>query len=333
MKIFIYIFVSFVFLCSVPLSAGTPEGNAVKIYFAGDVTFANHFEYYVGDRTGYPFQRLQWFSDADITMVNLESPFTLRGESVEKKFTFRAHPIYIKTLLDGGVDIVTIANNHLYDYSAAGLFDTINYLDSANIKHVGAGADINRARRPVIFNVNDIRMAFLGYYGLGKHSDSYPATETDAGTAMRSLKYIRDDIQKIRPYVDYIIINFHWGSEKQHYPGKAQVAFAHQVIDAGADLIIGHHPHVLQGIESYKNKIIAYSLGNFIFGGNSRKKEKTIVLEIKFDSQNKSDIRANIIPLEVNYWQPLRLKGKMAQAVIDSVEKYSAVFPQSIFDK
>ena len=310
-----------------------PDSGYVIIYFAGDVTFANHFEKHVSKNFSYPFKRLKWFADADITMVNLENPLTTRGAPVPKQFNFRALPEYVNVLQDGGIDIVTLANNHIYDYSDEGLFDTIAFLDSSGIKHVGAGKNITEAREPVIFNVKGITIGFLGYYGMGRHSDSHPAGKEKAGTALRSLKYIKEDVQILKDSVDLVVVNFHWGEEKENYPGKSQIQFAHKVIDYGADLIIGHHPHVLQGVERYKDRIIAYSLGNFIFGGNSRKTYKSAIFKVTVNVNNVKDYQTEIIPIQVDYWQPFRLEGEAGNKVIQDVKKYSSIFKENIFSK
>jgi poly-gamma-glutamate capsule biosynthesis protein CapA/YwtB (metallophosphatase superfamily) len=263
-------------------------------------------------------------------MLNLENPLTANGQKVEKTYNFRARPEYVKILKDAGVDIVTIANNHIYDYGPEGLFDTITNLSKNDIYYIGAGRNIFEARHPVIFYIKEKKIAYFAYYGTHKHSDSYPATTDSAGTAMRRLKIIQEDIARFRDQVDVVIVNFHWGIEKAELPGKDQISFAHQVIDYGADLIVGHHPHVLQGIEKYKNKIIAYSLGNFIFGGNSRKTYNTAVLQIDISGDT---ISATLIPIKVNYWQPFWLEGTEGEQVLDHIKKISAPFKESIFKK
>jgi len=306
-----------------------PDSGKVVLFFTGDVTLSNHFENHVGDSMEYAFSKLKWFAEADLSMVNLENPLTSRGEPQEKKFTFRAKPEYSKMLKESGIDIVTLANNHIYDFGPVGLDDTVEKLLSENIYFVGAGRTIYEARHPVIFYIKGLRIAYFGYYGTHKHSDSHPALEDSSGTALRQLPIIKEDIEKYRTQVDYIIVNFHWGIEKAEYPGLDQIQFAHSVIDYGADLIVGHHPHVLQGIEKYKTKIIAYSLGNFIFGGNSRKTYDTAVLKIELEKNR--DIKASVIPINVNYWQPEVLDDAKGQSVVKHVKKISEKFGQSIF--
>ncbi len=303
--------------------------SLLVIHFAGDVVFANHFEYYVKNRFDYPFKQFRVFSEADISMVNLENPLTTATEASKKPFVFRARPEYVHVLQNGGIDIVTLANNHMYDYKQDGLLETIQHLDKAGIAHVGAGKDEAEARSPVIFRKKGLRIGFLAYYGLRRHSGCHPATADSAGTALRDLRFIRRDIRALRDSVDFIFVNFHWGLEKEHIPQKEQIWFAHKTIDYGADMIIGHHPHVLQGIERYKGKYIVYSLGNFIFGGNSRKHETSAVLRVTIHTHPRTLKSVSIVPIQVDYWQPHLLLGTAAKTVVDSVKKYSSVFTQS----
>lgn len=314
----------FLLMFSASLFGAVSDSSTVILNFAGDVTFANHFEYYVGNRWNYPFEKFPEFSKADLSIVNLENPLTRRGIPSEKQFNFKARPEYVQVLTAGGIDIVNLANNHIYDYSEQGLFDTIDYLDQAGIRHMGAGKNKTLARKPVVLKIKGVRIAFLGYYGLRKHSGSHPATADSAGTALRNLSYIKQDIKTIRDSVDVVIVTFHWGIEKEHVPETDQIYFAHKTIQYGADLIVGHHPHVLQGIEKYRNGLIVYSLGNFIFGGNSRKHEKTAVLQIKINSDLKKITSYKMLPVQVDYWQPRLLYGNQKQALLDSLAKYSS---------
>ncbi len=296
------------------------QKEEIIINFAGDTTLAWFFEEFVKDNFDYPFALFPDFQQADITMLNLENPVTTRGKKVPKQFNFRMPPKYIQVLIKGGVDIVNLANNHVGDYGLQGILDTLHFLDAAGIKHVGAGENLQAARNPVVFSVRQKKIGFLGYFG-GK---DYAATTGKPGTSPCYEQYIREDIQKLKQKADVVVVNFHWGVEKAHYPGPEQVRLAHQAIDAGADLIIGHHPHVLQGIERYKNGVVVYSLGNFIFGGNSRREHDTIVFQLIIKGEQK---QYALIPVRVKNWQPYRLDSKEGGGVIASLQDYSKYFP------
>ena len=329
MAVFLFMLKNFFFITGIFLSFVLSQEQNVRILFTGDVTLSNHFESHTNDNFDYAFAKLPWFKEADITMVNLENPLTTEGIASDKQFVFKARPDYVNILKKAGIDIVTLANNHIYDFGDTGLLNTLEYLDKNNIYYSGAGRHDTEARHPVIFFKKGLKLAFLSYYGTHKHSDSNPAENIIPGTAMRRLDIIKEDITKIRNDVDYIFINFHWGIEKSDYPGADQIDFAHSVIDFGADFVIGHHPHVLQGVEKYNNKIIAYSLGNFIFGGNSRTQEDTAIIEIIV---NKDDYNINLIPMRVEYWQPYKLTGQDSLNVLNQIKNKSEIFKNPIFD-
>jgi poly-gamma-glutamate capsule biosynthesis protein CapA/YwtB (metallophosphatase superfamily) len=307
-------------------STSGDSSSTVLLSFAGDCTFTNHFEDFVGDRVGYPFERFDLLSKSDISMVNLENPITLGTQKVKKEFNFRMDPKYLKVLQLGGVDVVTVANNHIFDYGTQGLLDTIHFLDSVGIKHVGAGRDLNEARKAVLFDIKGLRIGFLGCFG----TDAFAATSNQAGVAPRSEPMLIKDIRSLKQIdkVDFVVVNIHWGREKALYPQQWQVNLAHSLVDAGADLVVGHHPHVLQGVERYKNAFVAYSLGNFLFGGNSRSTYDTAVLKVEL---GRSVRRISIVPIHVKDWQPSVLSGLEGERVVASVRERSRRFRESIF--
>jgi poly-gamma-glutamate capsule biosynthesis protein CapA/YwtB (metallophosphatase superfamily) len=308
---------------SVPSS---DSSNSLTLYFAGDCTLANHFEDFIDDRFAYPFQRFKIFSEADLSMVNLENPITERIQRVPKEFNFKMNPKYLKVLQEAGIKLVTLANNHVFDYGADGLLDTIHFLDSVGIRHVGAGSNLDAAREPAIFDVKGVRLGFLAYFGGG----TYAATGTRAGVAPRFQYMIKTDIQKLKQAdkVDYVVVNFHWGKEKALYPEDWQVALAHFTVDCGADVVIGHHPHVLQGVEKYKDAVIAYSLGNFLFGGKNRSTYNTVVLKAEIRAAER---RTSLLPVRVENWQPSMLSGEEGEGVIAIVRQRSSRFRETIF--
>ncbi len=308
------------------------DSTRVTLIFGGDVTLANHFGRYVKNDFAYAFKKLDIFRQADIAMVNLENPLTVSTDKTEKLFNFKAAPQLAEVLSSGGVDLVTLANNHIYDFNQSGLLETLEVLNRRGIYYTGAGRMEEEAHHPLILKRKGLRLGFFSYYGTHKHSNSHPATADSAGTAMRRIGLIRRDIEKYRDLTDVIIVNFHWGLEKEHYPQKEQIRLAHQVIDAGADLIIGHHPHVLQGVELYKGKAVFYSLGNFIFGGNSRTYELSALAAVDiFKNKEGPVIKPRLVPIEIDHWQPSVLDSLRAKSVIDSVRKYSQIFEHSIF--
>jgi len=309
------------------------ESARLTMIFGGDVTLTGAFENDVGGDLSFPFQRSRWLGDVDITMVNFENPMTSRGNRIRKEYNFRCNPKYVTLLKDAGIDIVTLANNHVYDFGDEGVFDTIDLLDSAGIKHVGAGKNLASARSPFIFHARGKRIVFLAYLDSVRTSSLLFATDSTAGPANADLSAMQRDIQAIRDSADFIVVNLHWGIEKSREPTERQVELAHRLIDFGADLIIGHHPHRLQAIERYHGKVIAYSLGNFVFGGNRRNTYLTAALKITVDSLASRMATAQLVPVQVRKWQPLLLTGRRAAALVRYVKRCSSRFPESIFKK
>jgi poly-gamma-glutamate capsule biosynthesis protein CapA/YwtB (metallophosphatase superfamily) len=159
------------------------------------------------------------------------------------------------------------------------------------------------------------------------------ASPTQAGPALFSIDNLKKDIASMRGGADYIVVNIHWGVEKSHIPEERQISLAHAAIRAGADLIIGHHPHVLQGIERYRGKIIAYSLGNFIFGGKAINSYSTAVLKVSLPSRRPSHASPTVIPIDVERWQPFATQGQKADSVLQEIQSYSEIFRDNIFRK
>jgi poly-gamma-glutamate synthesis protein (capsule biosynthesis protein) len=298
------------------------------MHFAGDCLLAGHYEQAARTNPGLAFEKFHLFHTADVAMVNLECPVTVRGEPVEKPYNFRMQPGFLKALQSGGITLVNLANNHIFDYGEEGLFDTIFYLDSAGVRHVGAGRTREEAHTPVYVQKAGLKVGFMGYYQGG---EAPPAGKEKPGVATRTIRAIRSDIRRMRQEdgADFIVLNFHWGVEKSDTVETWQREFAHMAIDVGADLIIGHHPHVLQGIENYRDGVIAYSLGNLIFGGNSRHTYKTAVLEVSLD-QSGADYK--LIPIQVRRWRASVLSDKEGQEILMRVRTLSERFARNIFN-
>ena len=309
-------------------SSGPSDQHSVTIRFGGDVLLASHFESDMLGNPGEAFRHLYRLGGADATVVNLEGPVTTRGKKVPKPFNFRMLPALLSVLKSGGIDIVSIANNHIYDYGPRGLLDTISYLDSLGIRHVGAGRDRADAHRPVIDTLGGRPIAFFAYYGGG---EAPAAGNASPGVARRELAQVCADLRRVRSEQanPYVVVILHWGTELATAPDRAQVAFAHALIDSGADAVIGHHPHVLQGIERYGRGVIAYSLGNLIFGGNERDSYATGLFEIRLFPGGVKDA---FIPVRISRWRASPAAGDDSLMLSGSMRKLSSKFPKSIFN-
>lgn len=209
---------------------------------------------------------LSELQQADLTIINNEFPFSTRGsQAPDKQFTFRVDPSYVSVLTDMGVDIAGLANNHVLDYGSDALLDTFDTLDAAGIDYMGAGVDMDRASRLITREIDGMTFGFLAA------SRVIPVVSWDVANASPGVFTTYDParlvaaIEAARSQCDYLTVMVHWGIERDAYPQEYQTQLARQYIDAGADLIIGAHPHVLQGIDYYQDKPVCYSLGNFIF--------------------------------------------------------------------
>jgi poly-gamma-glutamate capsule biosynthesis protein CapA/YwtB (metallophosphatase superfamily) len=331
--------------------AATPTAT---LLFSGDVTLGFHYEEYVDEQVakGQPKDRmLGWGFEqvksvtraADVYVANLECPFTKSEEKLLKNFNFKARPELVAALSSGGVDVVSLANNHLLDYGPEGLFDTLNTLESAGIKSFGAGRDLSEARKPQIIDVKGIKVAFLGYFFLGEKNiepSQVIATEAQPGVAghFSSLdemkKIVSADVRAAKQLAQHVIPFFHWGKEGNTVPEPYQIELAHLAVEAGASAVIGSHPHVLQGFELYQRAPIAYSLGNFVFGGNWNPKDKrTAILKITIDAMSVRQIE--IIPAFSDAYpeipvQPFLAQGEKRYEILDHLKTISKAFKATI---
>ncbi|UCG23512.1 MAG: CapA family protein [Chloroflexota bacterium] len=221
--------------------------------------------------SSFPFRAVATeLAQADITVGNLESALGDRGQPAAKSYTFRAPPAAADSLASAGFDLLTLANNHALDYGPEALIQAMELLAESEIAIVGAGVDEPSARRPVILEHMGLKIAFLGYVDVpievsGFDTREWSATGSTAGLAWADLGHIGQDVAAARQQADTVIVLLHSGHEYVQPPSPAQVEAAHEAVDAGADLVIGHHAHVLQGVEFRDDAVIAYGLGNFAF--------------------------------------------------------------------
>lgn len=228
---------------------------------------------------------------ADLFVLNQEFPFGTTGEPMEEKqFTFRVHPQYISAELDLGVDLVTLANNHILDYGRSPLTETLETLNQAGIAYIGAGANLEEASACKTFSIGGKTIGFLGA------SRVIPVGSWNAGAGISGVFTTYDSTQLVekikaaKAECDYVIVYVHWGVERSTVPEDYQRQLGKAYIDAGADAVIGSHPHVVQGVEYYQGKPILYSLGNFIFNNQAY---ETMLAELTLEE---TDLKVRLIP-------------------------------------
>ena len=307
----------------------TAEPVSITVSMVGDCTLGTdvNFDqstsfdafYQMKNDPGYFFQNVKdIFNADDLTVANMEGTLTTSNERQQKTFAFKGNPSYTEILTQGGVEATNLANNHSHDYGDQSYEDTIQYLEAAGITTFGYD-------RTAVMDVKGIKVGLIGIYelkdGLGRQQQ------------------VIDTIQAVKDQgAQVIIVSFHWGTEKSNIPDDIQKTLAHLAIDQGADLVVGHHPHVLQGIEKYQGKNIVYSLGNFCFGGNKNPSDKdTMIFQQTFTVENGElveDDVTNIIPCSLssesgyNNYQPMVLEGSEKERVLQKIEEFSAALNQ-----
>lgn len=307
----------------------TAEPVSITVSMVGDCTLGTdvNFDqstsfdafYQMKNDPGYFFQNVKdIFTADDLTVANMEGTLTTSNDRQQKTFAFKGNPSYTEILTQGGVEATNLANNHSHDYGDQSYEDTIQYLEADGITTFGYD-------RTAVMDVKGIKVGLIGIYelkdGLGRQQQ-----------VIDTIREVKDQGAQV------IIVSFHWGTEKSNIPDDIQKTLAHLAIDWGADLVVGHHPHVLQGIEKYQGKNIVYSLGNFCFGGNKNPSDKdTMIFQQTFTVENGElveDDVTNIIPCSLssesgyNNYQPMVLEGSEKERVLQKIEEFSAALNQ-----
>lgn len=258
-------------------AAAEPVKFDYTLCFAGDVCIEDggyNTEYWknCGEDTSQCFDEtmMEHMKNADIFFLNNEFQFTARGTpTYGKEFTFRSDPDNVKLLKEIGTDIVSLANNHSFDYGEDGLLDTFDTLKNAGIPYVGAGKDIEEASATYYCELDGVKIAYVSSTRVELYELTRGATETQPGVFRTvdddQVEFLYDKVREAKENADYVIVYIHWGDEFVTYIDEFQSNTGNNLIDAGADVVIGDHPHCLQGIKYYKGKPILYSMGNYWF--------------------------------------------------------------------
>lgn len=330
LKFFCRTFVCSIFLLLV--SSLPAEAGKVVLAVVGDIMLAGNASKTLS-RQGYeyPFAATTAIlRSADIAVGNLETPIARKGsEFTAKKYHFKADPKAAAAIRKAGFTVLTLANNHIMDFGAQGLTETFHHLKNEQLLFTGAGRNLVEARVPAVVEKKGRKIAFLAYSLT--HPVEFYAGPAKPGAAPGYPHFFLEDIKKAKSHADYVVVSFHWGAECATSPKSYQVNVARRAVDAGADVVVGHHPHVLQGIERYKGRLILYSLGNYAFCSMSRYADTSVIVRIVLDRgvQEVELFPLNVKNTEVLY-QPALLKGARGKKVISHLQKLSCQWETQI---
>jgi D-alanyl-D-alanine carboxypeptidase len=288
------------------------DPDYVTLTFLGDMMLDRGVESSVMKNFGGDyselFAHLEELKDSDIVFANLEGPASDKGEDLGNLYSFRMHPWIIPALKSAGIDIVSVANNHAGDWGREAFVDTLLRLRENEILYAGGGTK-EEIKQPTIIEKYDMKIGFLAFSDVGP--SWMEATNSKVGVALAYNPQLEEIISNAANQVDHLVVSFHWGEEYKEIHNSRQEELAHKVIDAGATLVIGHHPHVAQDTEKYKNGYIAYSLGNFIFDQYfSKETMQGMMLQVKIHRDKSLKVQKNTVKLN-KIFQPYKvLYGK-----------------------
>jgi poly-gamma-glutamate capsule biosynthesis protein CapA/YwtB (metallophosphatase superfamily) len=282
----------------------------------------------------YPLRRLApTFRAADLVFVNCEGALSDHARQVGLN---RTPEKFAKTMRSSGISLVNLANNHTFDAEERGFLDTLRALSSAGIAHVGGGHDLTEARKPVILARNGIKLGFLGYAQFNNMGESAFAADGRPGIVPMDPFLIKEDIRRLRPQVDYVVVAIHWATNRKYDISPDNRKFAHDLIDAGADIIMGHHPPHPKGIEVYHGKVILYAPSNILRGHTNMSSDDGYLA--RFTLGDKSVEKVEVLPIagkgqpegragqpyDAKLFQPFLMEGSSARQLLEGVRSRSA---------
>jgi poly-gamma-glutamate synthesis protein (capsule biosynthesis protein) len=304
-----------------PAESATPgpvEPGDITLEFAGDVHFMGRTATLLQQDPATAFGPIATvLSDADVTAVNLETAVTTRGTEQPKTFHFRAPATAFDAIRAAGIDAVTLANNHMLDYGRVGLADTLANAQQAQFPTFGAGADADAAWKPWITTVRGVKIAYIGVSDVQELAASWIATPNRSGLAIANdLARTTAAVKAAKKQADIVVVFMHWGIEEDSCPSAAQKTLAKQLSNAGADIIVGAHAHVLQGSGWLGKTFVAYGMGNFLWWRDVNGPQ-TGVLKLTIPDGKVSSLTAKFIPaLITSTGQPKVATGDAAASIL-----------------
>ncbi|MFD2671100.1 CapA family protein [Marinicrinis sediminis] len=300
------------------------DHTRVTLKFVGDIMFAGKVEPIVEEKGyDYPFSQVKaQLAEADILAGNLETPLSTRGEPADKAYAYRSSPKAVEALSEAGFDILNTANNHILDYGWDAFHDTHRYLKEGGLQAIGSGANEEEAYQPVVIERNGIRVAYLGFSQVVPNGD-WKARGDEPGVASTyDYRLPVAAIERAEQEADLVVVIAHWGVEREEQPEDRQIEMAHRYIDAGADLVVASHAHVLQGFEQYKGKWIAYNIGNFVFTTNDNSKTwETLILEASCTAD--ADCSLSMEPVLTKFARPIVMTEPARSGLLERIDALS----------
>ena len=287
----------------------------------------------------FPFQpTAKTLREADLTFANLETQISTLGKPMpNKEVHFRATPQSVRGLIHAGIDVVSLANNHSMDFGADALFETMDILAHHGIAPVGAGMNETSARRSANFVRGGVKISVLAYswnfYITVEAAVDKPGvavvqrdkTPEKLEVAAIQHRKMTQEIKRAKTWADVVIVSFHWGWEYTDHPTETDRKTARLAVDAGANLVVGHHPHVIQGVERYRGQLICYSLGNFVFDQWRTRTRQGLMFRCHFDGNGKIS-SAELLPIIIDpqEFRPRIASGDVAKPILKAVQQLSA---------
>jgi poly-gamma-glutamate synthesis protein (capsule biosynthesis protein) len=259
----------------------------------------------------------------DITFGNLENPLATTGARDPARSVFRGDPANVQVLVLGGFEIVSLANNHTLNSGPEALVETIDCLETAGIRYVGAAREEAHGSDPVFLDVRGLQVGFLAYTDLDFAHGSYSRVDAD-------LTQLRQQIAAAKTACDVLLVSYHWGNMDQRRPTSRQVEVAHASIDAGADAVLGHHPHVLQGLEVYRGRPILYSLGNFVFDQSSRSRREGGLFELVYSAAGGWQVWMTPVAISMERMGPEYPTPQQRSAILNGLQQWSGELGASV---
>ncbi len=265
-----------------------------------------------------------YLEEAHLAFVNLESPISDKGaRNTAKEYTFRSRTALAGGLAAAGVDVVSLANNHTLDYGSKALLDTLERLDDAGVAYAGAGADRRAAEAPALLITPAGIVKVLAFTEIIPGGFAATAEHPGVNATTPDRERVLASIAAAAETADFVVVSFHWGTEYTGQATREQRRLAHRAVDAGADLVLGHHPHVIQGLELYRSHLIAYSLGDFVFDHYSRITGEAFVLQVSLPKEGPPSFTAIPVYLDED-GVPAPVSGEEAHVILDRLSSLSA---------